>query len=278
MATTLLNPGCDDCYDCCTNPIVTCEFVDGYGGATFNYTITDAVTASLVVTCDDPESEVDTVTTTPITLTDGAASGSVTIAAGCRSYCIIAVNTCGTTTCCKYRECDDFSDFNGYAYLCPGLHCCPQDGFIGVALDLGTLPNNGSTIITLADFDCAMVYTTYGPRVDYSTTLHHTNVKMTATTSTFGSTKYLSISFSASISWYDGSTTQTGAYTFLQAGWSNICGAYGAVAGVWAPSLYRLLDPGGSPIKEFRADLNGCDPLTSGVAYFAKLDGLPACP
>lgn len=281
MAVNLLNPGCggDDCYPCdeCDPPVVTCEFIAGDAGATFDYEITDATSAMLVVTCDDPDSVDDIETETEITLTSGAATGSVAVEVGCKTYCIYATNECGPTSCCKTVECENFADYNGYAYLCDATHCCPHDGFIEVAIDLGTLPNSGSTTISLSDFNCSMIYSTWPAhvRVDYSTTLYFTNVRMVASTGS----NALYLSFLATISWYDGTTTQTvHDHTFLYATWPNVCNSYGALPGTWIPYLYKILDPGGSPVSGFDAAANGCHPLGSGVGYFARIEGLPACP
>ncbi len=266
------------CCDECPPPAVTCEFVAGETGATFDYAITGADTATIIVTCDDPDSPDDIVTETEITLTSGAASGSVSLEVGCISYCISAINSCGTTSCCKYRECSNFSEYNGYAFLCDATHCCPQDDFIGVAIDFGTLPNTGSTTITLADFDCAMIYSTWSgaSRTDYATTLYFTSVRMVAVT---GATHSLNVSWIATISWYDGTTTKTVTnHTFLYATWPNVCNSYGALPGSWVPMLYKIFDPAGSPVLGFDESVNGCSPLGSGVAYFSTLDGLPACP
>lgn len=105
-----------DCSCCapCTPPIVTCDLV----GGDFEYTVENASQAWLetynpgnIQGVDPPD------VSTEVTLTDGAASGSITSAGAGYNYCIRAISDCGEALCCS---------------PCPAVICSIAYRFIGL--------------------------------------------------------------------------------------------------------------------------------------------------
>jgi hypothetical protein len=100
----------------CTKPVVVCRKSDN--PQRFYYTITDADEAWIDETCPSSGGGT-TVTSYPITLSSRAADSYYNTSAGC-TYCVRAINTCGTTVCCDIcttPTCSLSVTRNAYGYL-----------------------------------------------------------------------------------------------------------------------------------------------------------------
>lgn len=119
MSTNLLNPACDVCGSCdCVLPVVMCEQDTVEGVREVNWTVDGADTAWIVKTCPSYPDPVET--TIPITLTDGAASGTISPADPLCIYRIYAENACGEVSSACFLGCADY-DCDEVATACECL-------------------------------------------------------------------------------------------------------------------------------------------------------------